>query len=122
MGIDVYLRWDGQTKGEEEAQYTGFSTTHGHVGYLREAYHGGPYATRVLMPEGFGDLDGDGATISSATLRERLPAALEACRERCRKNYGEDPAPECLQAFENFVALHEKLEATGKNPRVIVSA
>jgi hypothetical protein len=35
MGIDVYARWDGQTKYEEEKQYTGFSTVHGHVGYLR---------------------------------------------------------------------------------------
>lgn len=38
MGIDIYLSWDGQTKEEEEAQYTGFSIEDGHNGYLRAAY------------------------------------------------------------------------------------
>jgi len=35
MGVDVYLTWDGQTEEEREAQFTGFSIAHGHVGYLR---------------------------------------------------------------------------------------
>ena len=46
MGIDIYARWNGQSSAEQQAQYTGFSIEHGHVGYLREAYHGAPYATR----------------------------------------------------------------------------
>lgn len=41
------------TEHERRAQQTGFSVVHGHVGYLREAYHGEPYATRVLVPEAF---------------------------------------------------------------------
>lgn len=53
MGIDVYLRWRNQTSDEHNAQMTGFSLISGNVGYLREAYHGGPYATRVLVPEAF---------------------------------------------------------------------
>ena len=53
MGIDIYAQWDGMTAQEEAAQVTGFSIEHGHVGYLREAYHGEPYATKVLVPEAF---------------------------------------------------------------------
>jgi hypothetical protein len=49
----VYTSWRGQTEKEQAAQITGFSVVHGHVGYLREAYHGEPYATRVLVPEAF---------------------------------------------------------------------
>ena len=52
MGIDLYARWDGMTEAEAEAQITGFSITAGSVGYLREAYHGGPYVTAWLAPEG----------------------------------------------------------------------
>lgn len=59
MGIDVYLEWDGMSKAENEAQCTGFATA-GAVGYLREAYHGGPYATRFLFREHWGSKDNDG--------------------------------------------------------------
>lgn len=54
MGIDFYLRWADQTEDERQAQYTGFATT-GEAGYIREAYHGEPYATQVLCPEAFDD-------------------------------------------------------------------
>ncbi len=53
MGIDIYLRWESMTEAERDAQQLGFSVVHGHVGYLREAFHGAPYATHVLMPEAF---------------------------------------------------------------------
>jgi hypothetical protein len=43
----------------------GFSVEHGHLGYLREAYHGEPYATRVLVPESF---ETGRAEIPAATL------------------------------------------------------
>ena len=66
MGIDIYARWEGQTEAEKEAQYTGFSTTAGAVGYLREAYHGGPYVTQWLMPEAFSP-DLGGRTLAEAT-------------------------------------------------------
>lgn len=35
MGTDIYLKWDGQTKAEEQKQYTGYSIDAGAVGYLR---------------------------------------------------------------------------------------
>jgi hypothetical protein len=173
MGIDVYAKWDGQTEDEKKAQITGFSIVAGEVGYLREAYHGGPYATKVLFPECFTDgvegvredlsdedirrfeewagfpvsagrvegvlkkmhewfgtrveYDGErdefthdtGAIpIPAATLRERLPAAQEATRER----YEGDPYQEqAVDSVTAFVELYERLEAEGKNPRVYVS-
>ena len=54
MGIDIYARWRGQTLDEIAAQTrAGFSVEAGSTGYLREAYHGEPYATRHLCAEAF---------------------------------------------------------------------
>jgi len=86
MGIDVYAKWDEQTEAERQAQFTGFSIVSGDVGYLREAYHGEPYATRVLFPECFSDDVGEVA-IPAITLRERLPEAINATTQR----YANDP-------------------------------
>lgn len=137
MGIDVFLRWDGQTEAEQKAQYTGFNPEAGAVGYLREAYHGGPYGTRVLCTEGFDEelADDDGAVrIPAAILRARLPAALAALKEcrlpgRRREKTGRIvdiprafPVDEpILRSFEAFVALAEEKEAAGLNPRIVVS-
>lgn len=93
MGIDIYLRWKGQTEAEKQAQYTGFSTIAGRTGYLREAYHGGPYATRVLVPEGFGEVcEAEGLT--PEILKERLPRVLLAalCRDLMLYQGGKNPA------------------------------
>ena len=95
MGIDIYLRWKGMTPADEQKQITGFDTTAGDVGYLRESYHGGPYATRFFLQEAFNDdafrelheqafeaaPEGDkpeyyGPKIPAATLRARLPATV----------------------------------------------
>jgi hypothetical protein len=76
MGIDIYLEWDGMEEEEKSAQATGFSTTSGHVGYLREAYHGGPYATRILVREAF-EADDCRAQIPAAVMRERLTRVTE---------------------------------------------
>lgn len=76
MGIDIYLEWEGMEEEEKEAQATGFSTTSGHVGYLREAYHGGPYATRILVREAF-EADDCRAQIPAAIMRERLTHVTE---------------------------------------------
>lgn len=70
MGIDVYLSWPKMRKKEKEAQCTGFSIFAGDVGYLREAYHGGPYPSKILVREAF----------ESPKCRARIPAAL--MRER----------------------------------------
>lgn len=42
MGLDIYLRWEGQTEDEKQAQYTGFTTT-GEAGYLRSSYNDGGF-------------------------------------------------------------------------------
>lgn len=124
-GIDIYLRWEGQTTEEEEAQYTGFSTGHGFVGYLREAYHGGPYATEVLFPETWNDEAGDKAEIPNETLRERLPKAIETAIIRERTVYGETDANEencaMVKSLKDFVELHGKLEAEGRKPWILNS-
>lgn len=129
MGIDMYLQWDGQTEAERQEQYTGYSTVHGHVGYLREAYHGGPYATKVLASESWDAEIGDdednpiGARIPAPVLRSRLKAAIVACKERALKNYNEvlnDESPH-VRSIIAFVELAERKEAEGKNPRVYCS-
>jgi len=76
MGIDIYLKWDGMTKEDQQNQHTGFNTTSGHVGYLREAYHGGPYATKILCREAF-EADECEAQIPAEVLRERLTQVTE---------------------------------------------
>jgi hypothetical protein len=76
MGIDVYLKWNNQTESEEEAQFTGFSVENGHTGYLREAYHGGPYATKVLFSEDWNQEPDGGFSIPAAELRKRLPETV----------------------------------------------
>jgi len=76
MGIDIYLKWNGMTEEDQQKQYTGMSTVAGNVGYLREAYHGGPYATKILVREAF-ETDNCEAQIPAATLRERLTSLTE---------------------------------------------
>ena len=59
MGIDIYMSWEEQTEEEEKAQFTGFEVSEraGGAGYLREAYHGPPYATMFFVQEAFGETD-----------------------------------------------------------------
>lgn len=76
MGIDIYLRWHGMDEDDEKKQYTGYDTTAGNVGYLRESYHGGPYATKILVREAF-EADNAEAEIPAAVLRERLTHVTE---------------------------------------------
>lgn len=123
MGIDIYMRWELITEEEIEGQYCGFDTTVGHTGYLREAYHGDPYATKVLVPEAF-EAGVDGAAIPAATLRERLPKAMKTAMRREREVYKVENVNEdslTVQSFVSFVELAEKVEALGKTVRVIAS-
>jgi hypothetical protein len=122
MGIDIYAKWDGMTKAEEKAQVTGFSVAHGHVGCLHEAYHGEPYATKVLVPEAFEELR---VPIHAATLRDRLPAVLVVAEARERKIYGvHDPAKieRVLRSYCDFVALCERKEAETREPCLIIAS
>jgi hypothetical protein len=76
MGIDIYLKWEGMTEEDKQRQYTGMSTVSGDVGYLREAYHGGPYATKILCREAF-EAENCEAEIPAEVLRERLTHVTE---------------------------------------------
>ena len=123
MGIDIYMRWKGQTKEEEEAQYTGFSVTAGEVGYLREAYHGAPYATQVLVPEAFESENAE-AQIPAAVLRERLNRVIPTVLEREEKVYHKSPSlrSPVVKSFYDFVKLAEKKEAETGEPVTIVAS
>ncbi len=132
MGIDIYMRYRGMPQADQEAQYTGFSITSGGIGYLRESYGGGPYATYDFVAEAFVDPtepypEGDDEAeawygyvpIPAETLRERLPAALTACTERYK---GSDELVEkACQSYCDFVALAERWESEGKTPLVYAS-
>ena len=89
MGIDIYAKWARQSEEEEKAQWTGFDTTAGKVGYLREAYHGGPYVTHYLLSEAF-EASGGEALIPASVLRERLPKAVLLAMFRHAHVYGKD--------------------------------
>lgn len=126
MGIDIYLKWKGQKAEEAAAQITGFSIVAGDRGYLREAYHGGPYATEALIPKRAWaeDAPEDGVPIPAAELRANLPAAVETAKRRARLLYKEDEAGQnlCAKAFIDFVELAERKEAeTGQQCTVYCS-
>jgi len=117
MGIDVYLRWDGQTEKERQAQYTGFSIASGHVGYLRESYSATPFATYVLFPEN--NRKFNPFVVPNALLIKRLPEALKFTKERYK---GDKKAIAwATKSIKDFVALHGKLEKQGKNPKIAIS-
>ena len=116
MGIDVYLRWDLQTDEQVDQQLCGFRTDRGNAGYLREAYHGEPYATRLLVPAAFDPDRAAPVSVSASTLRDRLPAAMSATIERERTLYN-DPMPNedtpAVKSMAEFVELATKLEDAG---------
>lgn len=120
MGIDIYMRWDGQTDEEKSRQFKGFDITIGNAGYLREAYHGKPYATRVLVPEAFEKE----TEIPVSLLKKRLPETIEVAIERNEKIYKkktDENSPE-VKAFKDFVSLAEmKEKELGKPVRIYAS-
>lgn len=121
MGIDIYAVWAGQTKKDAKAQITGFSVEHGHVGYLREAYHGEPYATRHLCQEAF-DSPKACAQIPASVLRERLPETLRLAEKRERVVYRVKKRKDMravLKSFRDFVALCERKERETGEPVMI---
>jgi hypothetical protein len=79
MGIDLYLRWIGQTPEELAAQEAAWLISNGSVGYLRESFSGGPYATKILAREAF-ESPTEQAEIRAAILRERLISVTEPAR------------------------------------------
>jgi hypothetical protein len=119
-GIDVYAHWKGKTLAEERAQINGHSVAHGHVGYLREAYDGEPYATELLVPEAFERE----AEVPAAHLRARLDEVLRVASRRQVKVYARSAdnadARAVLKSFVDFVELCERKEReTGKPCRIV---
>ena len=123
MGIDIYMRWDGMTEDDRQKQYTGFDATVGEVGYLREAYHGSPYATHYFVQEAFEDEEYDGVAIPSDTLLQRVPLAVDIHIQRHKEIYKEDVKKEdkSARAFGEFAKLVQDLERQGKNPKIRAS-
>ena len=123
MGIDIYMRWDGQTDKEIDAQYDGFDPTIGHVGYLREAYFKDTiYSTKMLLKEGFEEDSPASIKLSSEVLQKRLDLAVKLHQVRYKNAYNLDVVEDdqSSKSFKDFVALHTKLEKQGKNPTIIV--
>jgi len=122
MGIDIYAVWKGQTEEERKRQFEVWLTSaSGHIGYLREAYHGEPYATRFLFSEAFASEDHE-AGIPAKTLRERLPEALQLVERREREVYevtNERQIEWVRESFRSFVALCERKEKETGAPVVI---
>lgn len=75
MGIDIYMYWPGMTPQDKALQYVGFSALAGSVGYLREAYHGSPYATKFLVTEAF--LSDSVCTCGPDTFEDRTKEEYE---------------------------------------------
>lgn len=108
MGIDIYLEWDGMEAEEKQDQYAcGFSITAGSTGYLREAYHGEPYATQILVREAF-EADNCRAEIPAAVMRERLTHVTEPV-------YGKTDGH---KAAEMFTQLVESMKTANPDMRV----
>jgi|TARA_A100000172_G_scaffold6178_1_gene3534 hypothetical protein len=123
MGVDIYLRWNLITDEEIEAQYCGFDTGVGKIGYLREAYHGEPYPSKILMPESY-ESSMSPCKIPAATLRERLPETIKAAIKREQDLYhteGVDENYPSVKSYTDFVELAEKLEAEGQEPVIVNS-
>jgi hypothetical protein len=126
MGIDIFATWKGQTKQEQKQQHDNiFSIDAGGRGYLREAYHGGPYATKVLLPELWQDnIDPmEGVPIPAHMLRERLGPTLSAALMRQTKVYQEsadsDVTRQVCGSFKAFVELCAAKEAVTGEPCII---
>lgn len=125
MGIDIYMAWDGMTKEDKERQVCGFEIDKGNVGYLREAYHGEPYATMVLVPEAF-ESPTNKARIPSKRMKKRLPEVLEVAMARALKIYKhkiENPFEDPItRSYIEFVVLAEKKERETRRPVIIYAS
>jgi hypothetical protein len=122
VGIDIYARWRGQSRAEIRGQAKAWlCPSEGAVGYLREAYHGEPYATKYLCAEAF---QPDGAKIEAAVLRKRLPHTLALAEERERTLYQSDAKAieAAKQSYRDFVSLCERKEKETGEPVLIIAS
>lgn len=148
MGIDIYMTWDDMTEDDVENQFTGFDTTAGDIGYLREAYHGAPYATEVLVPEAFtwteqigglmetaemagqalppllSDMLTRGVPMRAEVLEDRLQDAMNTCRARYAALYPDatdEHVQEAVASYVSFVFLARRLQNDGKSIYIYAS-
>ncbi len=128
MGIDIYVKWEGQTTEERDKQITGFSIESGDVGYLREAYHGEPYATEYFVQEAFDDdkrsLDENGhVAIPSDVLLQRVPLAVDIHIQRHKEIYKQKVTKNDVsaKAFGLFAKFVQNLERLGMKPKIYAS-
>jgi hypothetical protein len=123
MGIDIYARWESQTRKEQEAQRQALcSPKAGNVGYLWEDSDGGILPSGHLLREAFHNLEG--AFIPAKTLRERLPMTLRlaSLREQSCGDTTKEELKAVLKSYMNFVELCERQEAKTRQPvKIIVS-
>ena len=113
------------SKKQKDRQITAFDTTMGRTGYLREAYHGEPYATEKLIPEARNKtLDPSNLQVPNRLLKQRLPSTIKAAIKREQTIYKAKNVTiksPVVKSYIDFVALHEKLEKAGKKPRIFYS-
>jgi hypothetical protein len=93
MGIDIYILND-----ENDNNWC----VNDAAAQLRESYHGGPYATKILCREAF-DAEDCKAEIPAATLRERLTQVTE-------------PATQSFNHMGALVAMLGKIFSSEKPP------
>jgi hypothetical protein len=104
------------TADERDLQIEAWSTaTAGSRGYLREAYHGEPYATRCLVAEAFASGTGE-CRIPALVLRERLPEVLKLATERERALYDS-----CDEDIASVLESYRRLGKTGLTTAAVAS-
>ena len=118
MGYDVYLRWDGMTTEEKDAQFTGYSTVHGHSGYLRWSYEKPNPVLNLLKPWMTNAYPEEISGVPSADILKRLPKAKDAILSY--DGISDQVKVEIVESFANFVLLYEKKEKDGLNPVIEV--
>lgn len=118
MGCDIYLKWDGMTKEDEENQICGYDITYGKFGYLRGAYNGhiGLDAIKQL----FDGIPEDKDWIVDIKILKKNLEKLEKGIFKTKKSefYSKEGKDLEIQSYRDFVALAEKLNKQGKNPTV----
>lgn len=128
LGVDIYMRWDGMTDEEREAQFTGFVNA-GKAGYLRGAYFGGlSDVLNVLFSWMNWDID---TVFDPQAFRKQLKIIKEM-KSRPHEGMWDDRPPfderqnapvpeEVIKDYEDFLKLGEELIIDGKTPVVHIS-
>lgn len=123
MGIDIYMRWDNITEEEEQNQYCGWDCHSGHLGYLREAYHGEPYATKIFVAEAFESVSCM-ARIPARVLYERLEyvGSLAIQRDMDIYNCSREVAMLSAKTYADFASLASRKELETGSPVNIMAS